>query len=111
MFLILQFSFKQLYLLKKAQRNLKVLLSIGGYTYSQSGHFNFVSTPSLRAAFVTSAIQLMEDNGLDGIDIDFEYPTAAQSNDFASLLTELRAGLTQHASAKGTYLDRTSRFI
>lgn len=45
----------------------------------------------------------MEDNGLDGIDIDFEYPTAAQANDFASLLTELRAGLTQHATAKGTH--------
>jgi chitinase len=46
---------------------LKTLLSIGGWTYSQSGHFNFVTTPALRATFISSAIQLMEDNGLDGM--------------------------------------------
>lgn len=65
------------------------------------GHFNFISSSSARATFVSSAISLLEDNGLDGIDIDFEYPTAAQSNDFASLLSELRAGLDAHASSKG----------
>jgi chitinase len=94
--------FKQLYLLKKQHRNLKVLLSIGGWTYSQSGHFNFVTNSGARASFVSSAIQIMEDNGLDGIDIDFEYPTAgAQAQGFASLLSELRTGLNNWASKKG----------
>lgn len=87
--------------MKKAQRNLKVLLSVGGYTYSQENHFNFISSATARANFVTSAIQLLEDNGLDGIDIDFEYPTAAQASDFATLLSQLRTGLDQHATAKG----------
>lgn len=58
---------KQLYLLKLKQRNLKVLLSIGGWTYSQAGHFNFVTSPTARATFVASAVQLIEDYGFDGM--------------------------------------------
>ncbi|KAG8759945.1 hypothetical protein FRC12_009648 [Ceratobasidium sp. 428] len=95
-------NFKQLYLLKKKNRGLKVLLSIGGWTYSQAGHFAFVTNASARKTFVTSAIQQMEDNGLDGIDIDFEYPTAgAQAQGLASLLSELRTALNAHATKKG----------
>ncbi|KAF9519413.1 glycoside hydrolase family 18 protein [Hydnum rufescens UP504] len=93
--------FKQLYLLKLKNRSLKVLISVGGYTYSQSGHFNFLSNTTSRTAFVSSAIGLLEDNGLDGIDLDFEYPTATQASDFVSLLSELRAGLDAYASWKG----------
>ncbi|KDQ19227.1 glycoside hydrolase family 18 protein [Botryobasidium botryosum FD-172 SS1] len=95
-------NFKQLYLLKKANRGLKVILSVGGWTYSQAGHFSFITNPSLRANFVTSAINLVEDNGLDGIDIDFEYPAAgAQSQGFTALLAELRTGFDNHAKKKG----------
>ncbi|KAG8960208.1 hypothetical protein FRC03_006901 [Tulasnella sp. 419] len=95
-------NFKQLYLLKKANRNLKVMLSIGGWTYSQANHFDFVTNSGYRANFVSSAIQLLEDNGLDGIDIDYEYPdTTAEAAGLSSLLTELRAALNSHASKKG----------
>lgn len=95
-------NFKQLYLLKQKNRSLKVLLSIGGWTYSQAGHFNFVTSASARATFISSAISILEDNGLDGIDIDFEYPTAgAQAQGFASLLSELRTALNSHAAKKG----------
>jgi chitinase len=62
-----QGNFKQLYLLKQKNRSLKVLLSIGGWTYSQKGHFNFVTSASARATFISSAITIMEDNGLDGM--------------------------------------------
>ena len=48
-------------------RTLKVLLSVGGWTYSQDGHFAFVTNPTLRATFVTSAIQLIKDYGFDGM--------------------------------------------
>ncbi|KDQ52897.1 carbohydrate-binding module family 5 protein [Jaapia argillacea MUCL 33604] len=93
---------KQLYLLKLANRNLKTLLSIGGWTYSQDGHFSFISDPTLRANFVTSAVFMVENFGLDGIDIDYEYPTSTtEGQDFADLLTSLRTGFTQLATRKG----------
>ncbi|KAK7052395.1 glycoside hydrolase superfamily [Favolaschia claudopus] len=93
---------KQLYLLKLANRNLKVLLSIGGWTYSQNGHFNFVTDAGARATFVNSAVQMVEDYGFDGIDLDFEYPAnAAQGQGFADLLTALRTAFDSLASRKG----------
>lgn len=91
-----------MYLLKLANRNLKVLLSVGGYTYSQDGHFSFVTDSSLRATFVTSAVSYIENFGLDGIDIDFEYPdTPALAQGFADLLTELRTAFDALATSKG----------
>ena len=93
---------RQMYLLKLANRNLKVLLSVGGYTYSQEGHFDFVTDSSLRATFVTSATSFVENFGLDGIDIDFEYANTPElAAGFADLLTELRTGFDALAERKG----------
>ncbi len=83
-------------------RNLKVLLSVGGWTYSQSGHFNFITDAGKRATFVTSAVQLVEDYGFDGIDIDFEFPdTDVLGSGFASLVSELRTSFDNLAKKKG----------
>jgi GH18 family chitinase len=89
-------------------RNLKVTLSIGGWTYSQDGHFSFVTDANKRTTFVNSALQLVEDYGLDGIDLDFEYPSSpAEGQGFADLITALRTAFDSYASKKGDSVPYT----
>ena len=50
----------------------KVLLTIGGW--SQSYRFSAAMSAGNRTAFVNSCVSLMNSMGVDGIDIDWEYP-------------------------------------
>lgn len=64
---------REIVALKKKNPNLKVLLSIGGWT---SGNFSEMAADSrLRKAFAEDCAARMREFGLDGIDIDWEYPT------------------------------------
>jgi len=91
---------EQLNILKRSNRYLKVVLSIGGWNFSLNGRFaSAVSTDAKRAEFARSAVGLMKDWGFDGVDIDWEYPSSAsEADNYLSLLKVIRAELDAYAA-------------
>jgi chitinase len=69
-------NFKYLLKLKKQNPDLKVVISIGGWGWSNNFSDAVLSDTS-RAAFVASAVKIVRKYHLDGIDIDWEYPGLA----------------------------------
>ena len=93
---------KNVVALKESNPNLKVCLSIGGW---EAGNFSeMAADPALRKAFCENCLAAVNTYGLDGIDIDWEYPSnnsckpkpanqAADTENFTYLIQDLRKTL------------------
>lgn len=66
-------NFKILNSLKERNPDLKILISVGGWTWS--GNFSDMAlTEESRNKFAKSAVEFVRKYKLDGVDIDWEYP-------------------------------------
>ncbi len=109
---------KQIVELKRKKPDLQVLLSVGGW---ESGRFSEMAADSTyRKAFADDCRKAVERLGLDGIDIDWEYPTSSaagissspdDTQNFTLLMRDLRASLgtgkllTLATVASAEYID------
>ena len=98
----LRFTIPQLYRLKLDNRHLKVILSVGGDTFSKQWYWDFLPNKTERATFVSSAVQMIKDYGFDGIDIDYEYPSnQTEAANFLALITAVRVALDNYSLTYG----------
>lgn len=68
-------NLRKLIALKQHHPRLRVLLSVGGWIWSNR-FSDLAATPAARQAFIASALELVRRHGLDGVDIDWEHPAA-----------------------------------
>lgn len=66
-------NFRNLNTLKRRNPDLKILISIGGWAWSEN-FSDAVLSDTARVAFAASAVDIVRTYQLDGIDIDWEYP-------------------------------------
>ncbi|KAJ3505091.1 hypothetical protein NLJ89_g7596 [Agrocybe chaxingu] len=91
-------------LVTKAGSQTKVLIAVGGWTFSQGAlkdrFSTMIASAANRATFIASAKAFIADYKIAGIDIDFEYPASIERNgppddtpNLTIFFDELRAGL------------------
>lgn len=109
---------KTIVTLKEKNPDLKVMVSVGGWG---SGRFSEMAADDKnRMSFANDCLRIVEEFGLDGIDIDWEYPTSslagissspADRENFNLLMRDLRTALgkdrllTLASSAYAEYID------
>ena len=97
-------NFAAILQLKQLHPNLKVLISIGGASATNTANFSAAAmTAAGRSKLASSCVDMfingnvaegVSASGLfDGIDLDWEFPTAADKENFTALVTEFRTQL------------------
>jgi GH18 family chitinase len=98
--------------LRQDHPHLKVLVSVGGWTWSK-GFSDAARTARSRRAFVRSAVDFVRRHDLDGFDVDWEYPglpgdgnphRPEDKQNFTALMAELRAALDREGARRGPRL-------
>lgn len=86
-------SLQQLYQMKKLNRTLKVIMSVGGWGTSHLFEAIVADEQKLQN-FVESSVGFIEEYGFDGVDIDWEYPkNSREGQRFVDLLRSMRKRL------------------
>ena len=96
--------------LRQQNGHLKLLISVGGWSDSQ--YFSdAAATAARREAFAASCVDFVVAQGLDGVDLDWEYPVSggapgtihrpADKQNFTKLLQELRTQLDRQGRRDG----------
>ena len=93
-------NFPALLQLKQQHPRLKTLISIGGAS-SKARYTSATSSPAGITKLANSSVLYMVANGFDGIDIDWEFPTATQKDIYTALLVELRNQLNAQWKTDG----------
>lgn len=87
--------------IRKKNPNLKLLLSIGGYSFSKTFRQG-VDSEHKRNTFVKSAIDLLKQFKLDGLDLDWEYPgDEEEALAYVDIIKKLRMELDSEALRLG----------
>lgn len=105
-------NFKQLGLLKEINPDLQLLISVGGWSWSD--RFSDVAlTEESRAKFAKSSVEFIKQYGFDGVDLDWEYPSGGgepgnverpeDPDNFVLLLAELRKQLDAQGEQDGRH--------
>jgi chitinase len=105
-------NFAALQQLKQLHPNLKVLMSIGGASATNTAAFvTAASTAAGRQALATSCINMFVSGNIapgitapglfDGFNIDWEFPTATDTQNFTLLLQEFRTQLNALSKTTG----------
>lgn len=77
--------------------NIKTLISLGGWNFGSTIFSPMSMSPTHRTTFIDSAMAFCREHGFDGVDIDWEYPGAAEKDYYATLLAEFRAAIETEA--------------
>lgn len=104
-------NIEKLHSLKIKNPNLKILISIGGWTWSK-GFSDAVLSPESRQVFTNSAIEYLIRHDLDGLDFDWEYPgmqgdgnvyREVDRENFVFMLQSVREALDSLEDISGKY--------